>query len=313
MGKYPFGEYATRYMESMRGVYADETWKTRMRRYKRMERKVIELKEKKMISTMSPKSMTVEDVRAYVLYCKDRVGQSDLVHEVNALKKLLQFANNSAVDICFNNYPGLKPVFKGNRRKESMDDDVYQLILERSREKDPLDFNMIRAYTLVLMCINTGARNKEIRLAEVKDLDTVTWTFDIVHVKGEDSYGLPRQVPVHPDVRPILDNYLLLRKKWMVDNNSDSPALFPSSYSDDGFLSGNSLRRIKRMVEDDIGVRFDLRQCRRTFGQRILDKDIDIETVSVLMGHASTKTTEGFYSRRRLDRAMETVRGTWNE
>ena len=63
MARYPFGEYATAYMESMKGIYADSTWKIRSRRYRRMERKLIELKEKKMISTLSPKSMTEQDVK----------------------------------------------------------------------------------------------------------------------------------------------------------------------------------------------------------------------------------------------------------
>lgn len=77
----------------------------------------------------------------------------------------------------------------------------------------------------------------------------------------------------------------------MADNSLDSPALFPSKSSDDGFLSGNSLGVIKHVVEEDL----------------------DIKTVSVLMGHASTKTTEGFYSRKRLDRAIENAIGTWND
>lgn len=65
--------------------------------------------------------------------------------------------------------------------------------------------------------------------------------------------------------------------------------------------------------EEDLGTRFDLRQCRRTFGQRYLDNGLDIESTSLLMGHASTKTTEGFYSRKRLDMAIENAIGTWND
>ena len=277
MGRYPFGEYAAKYLESVRGVYAEETWKNRQRRYKRMERRIIELKEKNMISTMSPKSMTAEDVRVIILDAKERVSTADLVHEVNALRKLLMFVDNNAVDVCLNHNPGLKPVFKGTRRKQAMQDDMYQLILDRSKELDSMDFKRVRAYAFVLMCINTGARNKEIRFAEVGDLDTRFWTFDIIHVKGEATYGQPRRVPVPPEVRPIITTWLLLRQKWLADNSLDSPALFPSKSSDDGFLSGNSLRVIKHVVEEDLGIKFDLRQCRRTFGQRYLDKDLDIE------------------------------------
>lgn len=313
MGRYPFGEYAAKYLESVRGIYAEETWKNRQRRYKRMERKIIELKEKNLISTMSPKTMTPEDVREIILDAKERVSAADLVHEVNALRKLLMYVDNNAVDVCLNHNPGLKPVFRGTRRKQCMQDEMYKMILARSREIDPLDFKKVRAYAFVLMCINTGTRNKEIRFAEVDDLDTKLWTFDIVHVKGEASYGLPRMVPLPPEVRPIIANWLLLRQKWLADNSLDSPALFPSKSSGDGFLSGNSLRVIKHVVEEDLGIKFDLRQCRRTFGQRYLDNNLDIESVSVLMGHASTKTTEGFYSRKRLDMAVQNARETWVE
>lgn len=100
-------------------------------------------------------------------------------------------------------------------------------------------------------------------------------------------------------------------KKWLVDNNLNSHALFPSKNGADGYLSGNAIRRIKAVVEDDLDVKFDLRMCRRTFGQRYLDSDVDIESVSVLMGHASTKTTEGFYSRKRLNKAIDNARNSW--
>lgn len=313
MGRHPFKEYAEKYMESVRGVYAEETWKNRARRYNRMNNKLIELKEAGRISTTSPKSMTPEDVRVYILHCKEKQSTADLVHEVNALRKILNFADNHAVEICLNHNPGLKPMFKGNRRKDVMSDEVYDLILERSKVIDPTDFNLVRAYTLVLMCINTGTRNKEIRFSEVRDLDTTSWLFDIVHVKGEDSYGQPREVPIPPEIRQLILTYLLARQKWVVDNSVKSQALFPSKDSADGFLSGNAIRKIKEVVEEDLGIDFDLRECRRTFGQRYLDSDLDIESVSVLMGHASTKTTESFYSRKRLTKAVESAKRTWKD
>ena len=66
------------------------------------------------------------------------------------------------------------------------------------------------------------------------------------------------------------------------------------------------------MVEEESGVKFDLRKCRRTFGQSYLDADLDIESVSVLMGHLSTKTTEGYYCRKRNDVAIKAAQGTWD-
>lgn len=310
MGRYPFRDYVDQYMDSMHGVYAEETWKTRNRRYKRMEQHLIALKNKGRISTLSPKNMTDEDVRTYLLERREQVSPADLVHEVVALRRLLESVQNPAVTLCLAKYPGLRPVVK-HVRLPSMTDDVYDRILGRSAELDPTDFELVRAYALVLLCLRTGCRNKEIRLTQVRDLDTASWIMDIIHVKGESTYGLPRRVPVHPEVRPIILTYLLLRGKWLVDNRCDSPALFPSKESKDGYLSGNSIRMIKDRVERDLGIRFELRACRRTFGQKYLDAGLDIESASVLMGHSSTKTTERYYSRKRLDAAMSNAESTW--
>ncbi len=102
----------------------------------------------------------------------------------------------------------------------------------------------------------------------------------------------------------------MLRKKWLADNNLNSQALFPSKESADGYLSGNAIRSIKSRVEEDLNVKFDLRMCRRTFGQRYLDSDVDIEPVPILMGHASSMSREVFCSRNRLDRTMDNARSS---
>lgn len=312
MGAEEFRDVVSRYLEVVRGVYAYETWRNRERRYRRMAAKLELLLEQGKISTASPHDMTPEDVREYIAYCRLGQSPSDMVHEINALKQVLLFVDNNAVDVCLNRNPMLKPRSRGCRRRPPMDDELYARILARSAEIDPSDYPMVRAYAFVIFCLNTGCRNKEARLAVLEDLDTQEWMFDIVHVKGETSYGQPRKVPVPPDARPIIELYLEGRERWLAENNVDSPALFPSRSKKSPFLTGNSLRKYKVQVEEDLGVTFDLRQCRRTFGQRYLDNGLDIESTSVLMGHASTKTTEQYYSRRKLDQAVESAKGIWD-
>ena len=62
---------------------------------------------------------------------------------------------------------------------------------------------------------------------------------------------------------------------------------------------------------EDLDIKFDLRMCRRTFGQKYLDKGLDIASTSILMGHYSTKTTETFYGRRKNAKAIEKVEAMW--
>jgi len=299
-------------METMRGVYQEETWKNRDRRYRRMSEKIKVLRKENRISSASPKTMTVEDVRQYILYAQESLSPADMVHEVNALRKLLLYARNSAVDICLQENPRLKPSVRGRSRNPPMEEDDLDLIFRRAESIPEDDFIKYRAYTLVCLVLATGCRNKEIRFADVKDLDTRNWVLDIIHVKGERSYGSPRRVPIPPEVRKIVETYLFIRHRYVFESALKCDALFPSKESRDGYLCGNSIRRMKDLVEEDLGIRFDLRQCRRTFGQRYIDKGLDLESVSVLMGHSSTKTTERFYGRRKNDQAIEKARSMWN-
>ncbi|MCL2032937.1 MAG: site-specific integrase [Methanomassiliicoccaceae archaeon] len=84
----------------------------------------------------------------------------------------------------------------------------------------------------------------------------------------------------------------------MKSHSAETKALFFSFSDGYGHLSGNSFRKIKSKIEVKIGEKFELRDCRRGFGQNYLDKGLNIEAVSVLMGHSSTKTTEGYYCRK---------------
>lgn len=305
----PFGKYAYEFMEAMKGVYAEETWKTKNRRYRRMNTKFNELGKAKLISTRSPKNMNVDDIKAYISSKKDTVATSDLVQDVAALRKILEFCGNNALNECFAKYPGLKPTVKHTGPSPPVSDEDYLKILNGSRKVDPLNFNLVRGYAIVMLCLCTGTRNKEIRLAKLEDLNLDTWELDIIHVKGEDSYGKPRQSYVNPDAQDIVIMYLLARRKYLMDNGVDSNALFPSKKGE--FMSSNSIGICKTLVEKNLGVKCDLRKCRRTFGQRVLDKGLDIESTSKLMGHSTTKMTEDYYCRRNNKLALKAVKKLW--
>ena len=121
------------------------------------------------------------------------------------------------------------------------------------------------------------------------------------------TYGLPREVSVHPEIRQIVSAYLRNREKWAAEKGMQDRALFLGT---SGRLSGNGIRMIKNAVEKDLGIEFDLRMCRRTFGQYYLNDGLDIESTSVLMGHSMTRTTKSAYARRRLDGAISEAMGT---
>ena len=311
MAKYPFMTYVNDHMRRMKGACAETTWNNLFRRYRRMNKDIKKLHDEKKISTNSPKKMTVDDVHAYLMYRRSlNLSSKENSHDESALKKLFKFVRNKAFDECLLDYPILK-VRKKNVRLPSMDDKTYRKILEISKTLEPNDYRRHRAYCLVLLCARSGARTKEIQFAEIHDLDTKDWTFDIIHVKGEDTYGEPRNVPINPEIRHIIESYLRLREERLIAESGKSTALFPSNQSEDGFLAANTLRKIKSIVEVDIGEKFDFRKLRRTFGQQLVDANVDIESVSVAMGHSTTKTTEMSYARRRSEAANAKIKSCW--
>ncbi|HXZ23979.1 MAG TPA: hypothetical protein VEH08_04510, partial [Methanomassiliicoccales archaeon] len=92
-------------------------------------------------------------------------------------------------------------------------------------------------------------------------------------------------------------------------------ALFPAfrDREGDGYLSSNSLQKMKSLVEEQTKTKFELRACRRTFGQNLIDQGASVESVSILLGHCTTKTTETYYARKRQDDAIREVSTLWSQ
>ena len=74
-------------------------------------------------------------------------------------------------------------------------------------------------------------------------------------------------------------------------------ALFLGNVPTDGYLASNTTGMYADKVSKELGIDIDLRKCRRTYGQRLVDAEAPISVVSVVMGHLSTRTTEQHYAR----------------
>ncbi len=108
-------------------------------------------------------------------------------------------------------------------------------------------------------------------------------------------------------VEDIFRKYLGMRVEVLREHGIESREMFPPLKGNVEFYCQQSFGRLKKVVEDIRGTRFELRSGRRAFGQRLLDKGNLIEDVSVAMGHASTKTIEGYYARGREDIVMNRI------
>jgi integrase len=167
---------------------------------------------------------------------------------------------------------------------------------------------------VVVLGLCTGMRNKELRLCDVDDIDLSRKVVVAQHVKGEGSYGQSREIAMRPEAIGIMWKYLRARRKQVMQNCLCNEALFPALMDKgDGYLSSNSLIELKAIVEAEIGSRFDFRMCRRTYGQMAIDEGLPTDSLSVLMGHKTTKTTETYYARKRPEVAIRDAQDLWKQ
>ena len=77
----------------------------------------------------------------------------------------------------------------------------------------------------------------------------------------------------------------------------------------DKHITPQAIDRWKAIVVGRSGIQFSPHGLRRTYGQVLLDLGVDIQTVSVMLGHSSTQTTERHYCRKDADSArLEAIR-----
>lgn len=312
MGRYPFLTCAKRFLSARGQTYAEATAKELQRRYRRMEKDLKMLVENGKATSANPEKMSAEDVLAYINLLKSRgLKEKAIGHNLTALKNLLDYMGNPSVQRFKAKYTFAVPKSR-SPRLPAMDDRGFQTILRKASSIDSLDWKRLRAYTLVVMALCTGMRNKELRLCQVCDLHIDEMKVRAEHVKGEGTYGQAREIAIRPEARETLVKYLRARNKLVAEQSPGNLALFPALRGKgDGYLSSNGLENMKRLVESETGIKFDLRMCRRTYGQRAIDEGVSTEAVSQLLGHSTTKTTENYYCRMRQDTAIREAHNVW--
>lgn len=87
-----------------------------------------------------------------------------------------------------------------------------------------------------------------------------------------------------------------MRSKKLAEHNVEREAFFPPFRANTEFVSQQSMSRFKATVANQIGGNFVLKDGRRAYGQRLLDKGVPIEFVSCSMGHSTVATTQKYYA-----------------
>lgn len=305
--RYPFRHYGLRFLKAYGGAYSDTSFPSIKRRVLLMATQFETLFSKSRISSGDPSKLTVEDVLVYVSYLRKDLGLSAsyISHMVGTLSRICSMAGNNCVTRCRLEHPAAFPK-RYSKRLSSLTKGDFDYILTLCNSFEGVSFRMLRARAIVALSLCGGLRHIELRYAKVHNLNLADRTMYLDVVKGGKSYGSSRTVSLIPACERVLRAYISSR------GDIPTPYLFVS-FSGSGPLSDNSIREDVEIFSKSVGMDFDLRMCRRSYGQMAKDLGMTIEDVSVLLGHSSTKTTEAYYARVRSDAVLERASEIFSE
>ena len=319
MSRYPFKELVNKVMAAYTGNRASSTLTVMRRRYNRMEGEIDYLLREGLISTGNPKYFTPEDVEAYFIYRRSFVKDDGEPLELKSIKKdlieldkLCKFEKNNCVDVFRARCPALTKNDHHDRLSVFSDSEL-ELIFSRINEIDASNLTLFRSYALLALYLGAGVRTIELQHAEVKNIhfDRGSAYIRLIIVKGKDSYGKPRNALILPQMIPFIERYLEWRERYLREHGSDCPYYF-FSLEDCEMVSDNTIRQHRIDAEKDLGIEYDGRKCRRSYGQYLKNQGVEIEAISSLMGHNNTETTEDYYARispdMAIDRALRALR-----
>ncbi|MDG6219969.1 MAG: site-specific integrase [Candidatus Thermoplasmatota archaeon] len=195
--------------------------------------------------------------------------------------------------------------------------DFQKLLKHGKQDRNTWDGQL--GYFMVAMYGYCALRNKELRLANLEDIDTKNWVYTVRHPKGEGKYGKQRSIPIVQPLRPIVQEYLVQRKAHLLRHGiEDAKPLIPSITKKNGilevsFYSDNKLRTIARNMSATSGVQFQIKTLRASCAQILKDQGLPIETISKFLGHSNTKTTEKFYARIRDEQMFKDINNLYRQ
>ena len=232
---------------------------------------------------------------------------------VQLLNGLMKYCDNYAIEKMKD--AGVKMPRENNKDIRSLSvNDTEGLLLALS---EPQRWEEAVMLGVVALGLTTGCRPKELRLAELRDLDLKKGKFYVRHPKGEGSWASPQSVSlVRADMIPHLETYLEIRKRRLKAKGiDDNKALFPSTGNNNknGTYSLANFNRMKRNIERKTGFEFRIKDLRPTLAGQTVDMNPALlNAVSSQLRHSDVKTTQKYYAAIKEGRAGEELQEAWN-
>ncbi|MFA5312266.1 MAG: site-specific integrase [Methanomassiliicoccales archaeon] len=310
-----------KYLEKRKAYLAPSSYEDYERKARFLNRTFVELHKAGTVSTTNPRLLTEADISAYILWMRsEELEGSYMAKNLGFLNQVCSFAKNPVfAQIKANGEELPKRTPKDLR---SLSEEELKLIFEKAEELKGWEGEVCRF--LMWMYPYTGLRASELRLAHLEDINFKEWSIFVRHPKGETRYAKKRNAPILPPARNEVICFLKAREQRLKSLCvSKCEALIPARHRDGtmGFYSSNTFRNMKKDVMEKVNtdledrrLDFHIKTMRDTFIQMCIDKVPDkTPAVSMVSGHATTKTTETTYGRIRNQRALNDVQKLWGD
>jgi len=302
MGRYPLKSEIGEYMNATKDYYSPTTRSIRGTVLNAIEREYARLRETNTELSPDAKDWRESEVVALIASLRARgLSHTTQASYLGVVNGLLKYLGNNVMDRMRTTRPQIFPR-PDTERKGSLSEDELGRLLRACDQKRGWMGECARFVFGVYAY--TGLRASELIKATRDDLDTSGWTLRVSHPKGERSYGKTRIAPIPAPLRPIVERFLRERETYLAKMGllETTPLVFPRNKPSE-FLSYGSLNNWKISIRKASGVQFTMHGLRRTYGQNLLNRGVPIETVSLMLGHNSTLTTEKHYCRKDADSA----------
>jgi site-specific recombinase XerD len=245
---------------------------------------------------------TRRDAEAYMAWHKQQgVGAGSLYSDVSALRGLISTAvleGEIGEDWGYKlKYPKLRRKLPGAMPAERAVRLVNEWNLPPNHKNTRLQrFNQVRNRTMIALALFTGARAKEVVGLDFDSLDLAGDRVVFTCTKGEE----PRVIPLHPELKPLLEEYIRVRLEVVPIPIKKLPALFvgisrsPSRGRPRGWnrLIAQTYSHIFRTHANSLGLPNErAHNMRHTFATQLLKSGASLPAIQSLLGHKNIATT----------------------
>jgi integrase/recombinase XerD len=296
-------------MDSNRDYLAETTYTERDRKLRMIARRFEKICTENPDLRRDPEDWTERELTAFILDMRKRgLSLGTQKKSLGHVQAILKFVGNPVLTKMKAQMPHAIP--RGQYVKgPSLNEDQVAKILSATESIKGWRGEVARF--VMATYAYTGLRLSELRRARFEDLDTKTWVLRVRHPKGEGSYGDFRTVPIPGPLRPRVERFFRARESMIAEKGqlTAEPLIPRQCGGPDAYYSEGAFEKISARVREISGIGFQFRTLRRTYGQSLLNRGVGLPSVSLMLGHNSTLTTEKYYCRQDADSArLEVIR-----